>query len=145
MSLLTRGESNGGRLTHPEGMTLEGKSLGAEDHWGDEPAQHQALRLGFLNIQTFPKHVMHHKNGDIIQLINENKLNCIGLAETNLYWPSASTQQQIQERTRGWFQTTIAAGACNKYNTKVSNQQGGAAMIARDQFAHRCFTRSYDH
>ena len=115
MSLLARGESNGGRLTHPEGMTRGGKSLGAEDYWGDEPAQHHALRLGFLNIQTFPKHVLHQKNGDIIQLINENKLNCIGLAETNLYWPSASTQQQIQERTRGWFQTTVAAGACNKY------------------------------
>ena len=30
------------------------------------------------------------------------------------------------------------------HNTKVPNQQGGAAIIARDQFAHRCFSREYD-
>ena len=67
------------------------------------------------------------------------------MAETNLYWPSVSTHQQIQERTRGWFQTTVSAAACNRHNTKVPNQQGGAAMIARDQFAHRCYTRGYDY
>ena len=126
MSLLTRGESNGDRLTHPEGMTRGDKSRSDTDHWGDQVEQHhEALRLGFLNIQTFPKHVLHHKNGDIIQLINDNKLNCLGMAETNLHWPSTSTQQQIQGRTRGWFETTISAAACNKHNTKVLNQPGG--------------------
>ena len=66
------------------------------------------------------------------------------MAETNLHWPSTSTQQQIQERTRGWFETTVSAAACNKHNTRVPNQQGGAAILAREQFAHRCFTRGYD-
>lgn len=144
MSLLIRGESDGGRLTHPEGKTRGGKSLIVADHWGDKATKHQALRLGFLNIQTFPKHVLHYKNGDIIQLINDNHLNCLGMAEVNLHWPSVSTQQQIQERTRGWFETTVSAAAYNKHTTKVSNQQGGADILARDQFAHMCFSRVYD-
>ena len=144
MSLLARGESNSRRITHPEGKTRGGKSLSVSDHWGDTATQHHALRLGFLNIQTFPKHVLHHKNGDIIQVINDNHLNCLGMAEVNLHWPMVSTQQQIQERTRGWFETTVSAAACNRHNTKVPNQQDGAAILARDQFAHRCFSREYD-
>ena len=104
------------------------------DHWGDTATQHHALQLGFLNIQTFPKHVLHHKNGDIIQVINDSHLNCLGMAEVNLYWPMVSTQQQIQERTRGWFETTVSAAACNMHNT---NQQGEAAVLARIN-SHTC-------
>ena len=95
MSLLTRGESDGGRLTHPEGKTRGCKSLIVSDHWGDMATKHQALRLGFLNIQTFSQQVLNHKNEDIIQLINDNHLNCLEMAEVNFHWPSVSTQQQI--------------------------------------------------
>ena len=35
---------------------------------------------------------MHHKNGNIIQLINDNHLNCLGMAEMNIYWHSVSMQ-----------------------------------------------------
>ena len=54
-----------------------------EDHCEDVASKYQAV--GCLNIQTLPHHVMHHKNGSIIQLVNDNHINCLGLAETNLY------------------------------------------------------------
>ena len=55
-----------------------------------------------------------------------------------------SAQQQIQERTRGWFETTVSAGPYNTFDTKVNHQQGGAIIIVRYQLAHRNCARVYD-
>ena len=68
---------------------------------------------------------MHHKNGSIRQLVNDNHINDLRLAELNTYWSLFSTAQQIQERTRGWFDGTVAAAAYNQHNTKIVNQQRG--------------------
>ena len=145
MSPYTRGESNGARPTHPEGKVPYGTGWEIKDYWGgDSTIEHQSLRFGFLNIQTFPTNVLHHKNGCIVKIVNDNHLNCLGMAEMNIYWPAVSTQQQLQERTRGWFETTVSAAAYNKENTKFHNHQGGTAIIARSQFAHRSYKRLYD-
>ena len=66
------------------------------------------------------------------------------MAEVNTYWPSISTQQQIQERTRGWFESTVSAALYNRYNTKVSNQQEETTITFRNQLARRFFVRHYD-
>ena len=87
---------------------------------------------------------MHHKNGCIHQLVNDNHISGLGLAEFNTYWPLLSTAKQIQERTRGWFDATVVAAAYNQHNTKIVNQQGGIAIIVRDQFGHRSYERHYD-
>ena len=80
MSLGTRGESNDDRHAYPEGQIPNGKGQLVNDHWGDQPTNHQELRIAFLNIQTFPNSVTHHKNGCIIQLMNDNHIDCLGLA-----------------------------------------------------------------
>ena len=87
---------------------------------------------------------MHHKNGYLRQLVNDNHLNALGLAEVNTYLPSLSTAQQIQKRTRGWFDNTVAAAAYNSHNTQISNQQGGTAVISREQLSHRSYKQLYD-
>ena len=38
----------------------------------------------------------------------------------------------------------MVAASYNKYNTKVNHQQGGAAIIARDQLVHRSCARVYN-
>jgi len=145
MSPSTRGEQYGVRPTHPEGQVSLDTGLEAEEHWGDDPtASHKSLRLGFININSFPTSLMHHKNGCLRQLVNDNHLNALGLAEVNTYWPSLSTAQQIQERTRGWFDNTVAAAAYNTHNTRISNQQGGNAIISREHLSHRSYKRLYD-
>lgn len=53
MSLFTRGESNGARLTQPEGNVMDCMGLEVEDHWGDLSTEYQALWVGFLNIQDY--------------------------------------------------------------------------------------------
>ena len=143
MSLFTRGESTGAGLTNYEGLNI-GESLSRADHWGDQALEHQALQVGFLNIQNFPSHELHHKNVSIIQVMKNYHLNCLGLAELNIYCHLLITQQQIQERTRGWFSFIVSAADYNKHNTMIKNQQGGAVIIARDQLAHRCVLREYD-
>ena len=64
-------------------------------------------------------------------MINDHHLNCLGMGEMNTYWPYLSTQQQLQESTRGWFETTVSAAAYNRHNTRMCNQQGGTAIIAK--------------
>ena len=144
MSLFTRGEKNCVRPTHPEGKINDCSGPEVADHWGDLPTEHQALRVGLLNIRTFPSTVMHHKNKSIFQMINDHHLDCLGMTEINTYWPSLSTQQQLQERTREWFDTTVSAEAYNYHNTRMCNQQGGAAIIAKHQLVHRSCKRKYD-
>ena len=87
---------------------------------------------------------MHHKNGCLRQLVNDNHLNGLGLAEVNTYWLLLAPAQQIQERTGRWFDSTVAAAAYNKYNTKIVNQQGGTTVIARGQLGHKSYERLYD-
>ena len=144
MILLTRGESKRVRPTHPEGKIPEGIGLGGDSHWGDYHGKHKELRMGYMNIGTFPSDVTNHKNGSIRQLMNDNHIDCLGMSEMNTYWPAHSTQQQIQERTRGWFDDTIAAATHNKHNTKIRKQQGGCAIIAKGQLANRSGKRIYD-
>ena len=76
--------------------------------------------------------------------MNNNQIDCLRLVEMNTYWSALSTQHKFQERTRGWFETTVSVAAYNRHNTNVRKQQGGTAIIARDQFAHRSHIRTYD-
>ena len=143
MSHFSWSDSNGCKLTHPEGQLWTDKML-KDDRWGDVVSTHQALRLGFLNVHTFPNYVLHHKNGNIIQLIDENHINCLGLGKMNTCWPLVSTQLQIQESKRSWFDTTISAASYSRHNTRINIQQGGTAIIASNQLTHRSCTREYD-
>ena len=72
------------------------KSL-KDDHWGDVASKHQVLRVGFLNIQTFPNYLMYHKNDSVIQLVNNNHINCLGLAKNE---PILAIGQHIPTTTR---------------------------------------------
>ena len=106
MSLFTRGEANGVESTHHEGQVPTGTDSDIGEHWGDNPTiAHQSLRLGFINTNTFPASTVHHKNGCLIQLVNDNHLNGLGLVDLNTYWAMLLTEQQLQERTKGWFNT----------------------------------------
>lgn len=96
---LTRGEPNGVRPIHHVAPVQVCSALTMEDTWGDRNATHQALRMSFLNVQSFPRDVTHPKNDCIIQLINNNFIDCLGMVELNNYWPTHSNSQHIQERT----------------------------------------------
>ena len=74
MSLFIRGESIDDRPTHSEGIIQDDNSQLVTDHWRDTVTKHQSLRVRFLNIQNFPQNVMYHKNGDVVQLVNDNNL-----------------------------------------------------------------------
>lgn len=66
MSLDIWGELNNDRPDHPESNIPSGKGQTVVNHWGDQSTDHQALRIGFLNIQTLPNHVLHHKMGVLL-------------------------------------------------------------------------------
>ena len=127
----TRGESKSGISTHPKGHRHNDKENSSNDEWGDVNSSDHSLRIGFINIQTFPSHISHHKNNNLIQLFYDYHLSVLGLAETNLYWPALPYDQQIGERTRKWFEHTKSYSSCNVKNTRMRNQRGGTAIFAR--------------
>jgi len=61
MTRLAQDEYNGVRPTHPEGNVQECTGLSGENHWGDYHGEHDELRIGYLNIQTFPSDMTPHK------------------------------------------------------------------------------------
>ena len=95
MNLGTWGDSNGDSSDHPEGNITNGKDQMEADHWKDRIIDHQELCISLLNIQTFPNYVLHHKNGCIIQLMNDNKINFLGMTKMNTYLSVLSTQHQL--------------------------------------------------
>ena len=130
MIATTWGESMSENSAHPKGNMENDKGIYCNDEWGDKNCNEHSLCVGFINIQTFPTSIKHHKNSNMIQLIHDYHLSVLGLAETNLYWPSIPHDQQIAERTRQWFEHTVSYSACNTCNTKMTNQRGGSAIIA---------------
>ena len=116
-----------------------------DGEWGDQNNASHSLRIGFLNIQTFPQLPGHHKNSNIRNLIHDYHLSVLGLAEMNLYWPSLPYDQQLAERTRQWFEQVKTFTSCNTCNTKMRGQRGGTATILRGSIVNTNYGCSADH
>ena len=130
---------------YSKGQTQINTDTSDFDIWGDENCESHSLRVGFINIQTFPANLQHHKNNNIRNLIHDYKLSILGLAEINLYWPALTHDQQMVERTRSWFERVSTYTACNKENTKMREQRGGTAIIARGQICSSSYGYRADH
>lgn len=94
MSLNIYGESIDVISNHSKEDVLDTTGLEAADYCDDSVTEHQALRLGLMNVQIFPNNILHHKNGSILILINDYYINFFGMSEMNTYWPAVSTQRQ---------------------------------------------------
>ena len=140
-----RGESTSGIFTHPKGSLRNDKEKNCNEEWGNHNFNSHSLRVGFINIQTFPTHIGHHKNNNIIKLFHDYHLSVLGLAEINLFWPSLPHDQQMSERTRRWFEHTKSFTSCNMKNTHMKDQRGGTATILRDKIVHTSYGCRSDH
>ena len=136
MSPKIRSESKNDKSSHFGNQTKTKMDNCNSDIWGDENCNNHSLRVGFINIQSFPANLQHHKNNNIRNLIHDYKLSVLGLAEVNLFWPALTHEQQLIERTRTWFEIVSTYTAYNKENTKMREQRGGTAIIAKGKFVH---------
>ena len=119
-----RNKSTSGRLTCSEGPTRNGNSL-TDKGWGDINQKDHGLRIGFMNVNSFPMDSKQLKNSSIIQLYKQYHLHLLGMAEMNIYWPKLTHSQQLSEQVRPWFEQRATVAACNIHGTKVRNQPGG--------------------
>ena len=138
MSPITWSKETNDAPTYSRGPIQNDKGNNNFDIWGDENCENHSLRVGFINIQTFPTSIHHHKNNNIRNLFHDYNLSILGLAEVNLYWPALSYEQQIIERTNTWFERVTSYTSCNRENTKIKNQRGGTAIIARGRSVLVC-------
>ena len=130
MSSNTWSKSMNGMSTYSRGSIRQTTDDDKFDFWGDKNCDNHSLRVGFINIQTFPTSIHHHKNNNIRNLFHDYKLSILGLSEVNLHWPALSHDQQLIERTQTWFERVTSFTSCNVENTRMKNQRGGTAIIA---------------
>ena len=61
-----RGKSKDSVSTYPEGPWQNDKDNRLFEEWGDSNSTSYSLRIGFLNIQSFPSDTSHYKNSNIL-------------------------------------------------------------------------------
>ena len=54
------------------------------------------FRIGFLNIGGFPEKWYKEKNHSLRKFIDDLKLDCIGITETNVHWKSLKVEDRLQ-------------------------------------------------
>ena len=140
----TRSKSKNGASAYSNGIKRTDKDIINSDFWGDPNCDNHSLRIGFINIQTFPSLIGHYKNSSIRNLIHDYHLSILGLAEMNLYWPALTHEQQLSECSRSWFERVQSYTACNKMNTIMKGQRGGTAIIAQGKICTSSYGNSAD-
>ena len=71
-------------------------------YWGNNP-EHKythTLRVGFLNINSFPSSPVDPKNTLLRDHIEGNKLDVFFCAETNINWNLVNPKGRLKERIR---------------------------------------------
>ena len=137
MSQRNRGESMSAWLTHPEGTERKDKSPTDSMEWGDSNSGKHSLRIGFLNVNSFPMHGSNDKNVSLCQMAKEYSLQLLGMVEMNIYWPKIQNTQQLREQVKDWMPRTATVTSCNRHNTKIRKQVGGAALVAMGDIISR--------
>ena len=77
MSKPSWGKEISGNSSYPKGYMKENKENNCNDEWGDRNCSDHSLRVGFINIQTFPTSIHHHKNNNIRNLFHDYKLSAV--------------------------------------------------------------------
>jgi hypothetical protein len=108
--------------------------------------QGNVLRIGFLNINGFPASTSHPKNKQILIIINQYRINIIGMAETNRNWNRLKEKDKWQNRTRGWWETQRTVLAFNTRDSILASdfQPGGVLLTSINKPAHRIIDTGKD-
>jgi hypothetical protein len=104
------------------------------------------LRIGFININGVPESSNHHKNKQILNIINDSNIDILGMSELNRCWHKLRISDRWQERTRGWWETQKTVLAYNLNDNELSSdfQPGGSSITSINRPAHRIIDTGID-
>ena len=122
------------------------KGTGGESEWGDKMGKKtNEIRVAFQNINGLPKSKQHPKNKDFVEMEARLQVDVLGISEVNLYWPKVDVQDQLQARTREWWQTSHTNKAfLNEEGISSHFQPGGTAIMSIGQVSSRVIESGKD-
>ena len=143
---------SGGRSGHSsrpdlaQHLTTSTHKITGDQGWGDDPKHKtpRTLRVGFLNINTFPTSPFHPKNTLLRTHLTDHEIDISCLAELNTQWSLIHPDERLKERVRPWWAQSATNVSYNSINTRSSFQPGGSAIICVDKAAARLFSRGED-
>jgi hypothetical protein len=118
-----------------------------EYEWGDccEEKEEGVLRIGSLNIGTFPGNKTHQKLQPLHEFIQRHDFDILGLQEMNTNWKKKVMTEQVTELTHGWFtQFRLNIAYYKNYQLEETHQPGGVAQWAIGSVANRANERGED-
>ena len=103
-------------------------------------------RVCFVNVNGIGVSKKSSKSEDIRVFMSQNKIDVMGLAETNVNWSKVANSNTLWERTKTWFETRKISVAYNTHDKlgKRRQQQGGTATIAQSKVSHRHKDNGFD-
>ena len=108
--------------------------------WGDEMnvKDDNTIRMMFQNINGFINIRSEHKSESIREIIANNQVDVMAMAEMNANWRVLTKRHQLQQRCRGWFEHQHLTKAYNYRDRSCHRYQpGGTAIICRDEMGMR--------
>jgi hypothetical protein len=118
-----------------------------ESIWGDfcDEKEVNYMRIGALNIGTFPGHKTSTKLHKLHEFIDRHEFDIIGFQEVNTNWQKRDSGTQMEELIYGWFTRMRMNTAYYKgYPSQISHQQGGVSQWAIGGMADRATERGED-
>ena len=111
--------------------------------WGNDPSYKpsRTLRIGFLNINTFPTTPLHSKNTLLRTHITDHKIDIMCLEELNTQWTLIHPDERLKERVLPWWSHSATTVSFNSINTRSSFQPGGTDIICIEQEVSHLFSR----
>ena len=106
--------------------------------WGDvfTRKKKNTLRVVFQNTGGFPLKRKPEKQDLFKRFAQENNVDVIGLAETNVCWKNLPINERIYDQTKEWWERRHISYNYNKdENTNDVYQPGGTAVITRNKAA----------
>ena len=117
------------------------------DDWGHKMKKknEKSTRICFANVRGIGLQAKHPKSEEIRMFMDENTVDIMGLAETNVNWGKVRNRDTLWDRTKQWFRDRkIGVSYNTRQRITTREQPGGTATIATNDMAHRFQSSGFD-
>ena len=82
----------------------------------------KTIRIAFQNINGFGFDKEQVKFQRIFNFLTKYKIDKLGIAESNVYWPKINIKNRLWDKTRGWFEGLSINMTYNTEGTNISKR-----------------------
>ena len=138
------------RCSHGISLGEEGRGEAWRQEWGDSMPQSPkgAIWVMFLNTVGLPLDSKEVKNKRLLEYIQTNRVDIMGLMECNVNWKALDIQDCLPMRTKGWFESlhmnTAYFQEFYQSGSGAKSQVGGVSLWVVNKTAHHVAKNGWD-